>query len=188
MRESTEAVKSQTDILSDTARRQLRAYVVLESGRVVNVANPIPAFEGQVIQPTGAEITNLACGPVAFVQIKNAGQTPAYRVAHWGGICFREYPLVSPLPAKDAQLPPMPSVLGPGIGGSKMLFLNQLSSQQIADLRDGTGAIYIYGEITYIDAFEVERFTRYRAMHHRIGGVIGVSTDLSHTEEGNEAN
>jgi hypothetical protein len=62
-----------------------------------------------------------------------------------------------------------------------------LTPQQIADLRAGTGAVYVYGEITYVDAFGQKWLTKYRLMHHRDGGAIGVSTDLSFCEEGNEA-
>ena len=74
----------QTIISRNSSQRQLRAYVLGESGTIVNIANPIQAFPGQIIRPTGAEITNLACGPVARIQIKNTGQTPAFRVEHWG--------------------------------------------------------------------------------------------------------
>jgi len=62
-------------------RRQLRAYVIGESGTIGNVANPIPLYAGQVLTPTGAEITNTACGPVAYIQIKNSGKLPPIKLA-----------------------------------------------------------------------------------------------------------
>lgn len=69
-----------------------------------------------------------------------------------------------------------------------MLELNpSLTAQQTAGLRAGTAAIYVYGEISYRDAFGKERLTKYRLMHHMTGGAIGVSTNLSFTHEGNEA-
>src|SRR5882762_11658138 len=34
--------------MQDTDRRQLRAYVLCESGFIFNVANPVPIFPGQV--------------------------------------------------------------------------------------------------------------------------------------------
>jgi hypothetical protein len=80
------ALIGQTIISRNSSHRQLRAYVVGEIGNIVNIANPILAFGGQIIEPTGAEISNLACGPVARIQIKNAGQTPAFEVKHWGNI------------------------------------------------------------------------------------------------------
>lgn len=174
--------------MRDSSERQLRAYVVGESGYIVNVANPVPIFEGQVFQPSGAEITNTACGPIAYQQIKNTGQTPAFQVTNWGNICIREHPLTSPLPSRPAGAEPVATVVGPGIINTKRFFLNPpLTPEQIANLRAGTAAIYVYGEISYVDAFRKRRFTRYRLMHHIAAGAIGVSTDLSYAEEGNEA-
>jgi hypothetical protein len=174
-------------VMVSSSRRQLRAYVGGDVGSIGNVANPIPVA-GQAITPTGAEITNPTCGPVAYVQIKNAGQTPAYEVLHWGHICVREYPLTSALPspkfiAKNA------SILGPGIVATKYLFLaTPLTAQEISDLSVGNVAIYVYGEIRYKDAFGTERFTKYRLMHHVGQGAIGVNTGLTFADEGNEAN
>ena len=173
--------------MRDASRRQLRAYVVCESGAIVNVANPVPIYQGQVFPPTGAEITNPAAGPIARIQIQNTGQTPAFEVRNWGNICFREYPLTAGLAGQLPRRRAVPSVLGHGIMSTKLLQLNPLTPPQIADLRAGTGAVYVYGEITYIDAFGRKQYTKYRLMHHTMGGAIGVSTDLSFTEEGNEA-
>ncbi len=180
----------QTIITRRTSQRQLRAYVLGDSSVIVNVANPVPLYPGQVLAQTDARITNTAAGPGAFILIKNTGQTPAFKVLHWGYICFREYPLTAALPAR---LPivgtPPTSVLGPGMTANKMLELNPpLTPAQINDLRNGTGAIYVYGEITYVDAFRQSRFANYRVMYHRMGGAIGVSTTLNFCEEGNDAN
>jgi hypothetical protein len=180
----------QTAISRRTAQRQLRAYVLSDSSIIVNVANPIPLYPGQVLPQTDARITNTAAGPGAFIQIKNLGQTPAFRVIHWGYICFREYPLNASLPARTPVAANIPSsVLGPGQTATKMLELNPaLTAAQINDLRNGTAAIYVQGEITYLDAFRKNRLTRYRVMYHRMGGAIGVSTGLNFCEEGNDAN
>jgi hypothetical protein len=173
--------------MRNTGERQLRAYVVTELGTIGNIANPVPLYPGQVIIPTGAEITNQGCGPVARIQIKNTGQTPAYQVVHWGNICISAHPLVGALPGPLPGYRPT-AVLGPGIISTKMFFLNPaLTAQQIADLRAGLVAIYVYGEIAYVDAFAQPQTTRYRFIYHPMGGAIGVSTDLSFCEEGNEA-
>jgi hypothetical protein len=179
----------QTIITRRTSQRQLRAYVLSDSSVIVNVANPVPLYPGQVLPQTDARITNTAAGPGAFIQIRNTGQTPAFKVLHWGYICFREYPLTAALPARLPTVgnPPI-TVLGPGMIATKMLELNpSLTPAQINDLRNGAGAIYVYGEITYVDAFRKSQFTRYRVMYHRMGGAIGVSTILSFCEEGNDA-
>lgn len=174
--------------MQESSERQLRAYVGCESGTIINVANPIALFPGQVFDPSPAQKTNPAAGCGALLQIRNAGQTPAYQVRHWGNICFREYPLVAGLPARLPHILAYPSVLGPSVFITKLLELNPaLTAQQEADLRAGTGAVYVYGEITYLDAFKHEQITKYRLMYHRMGGAIGVNSTLSFTDEGNEA-
>src|SRR6266568_1179790 len=122
-------------VMISSSRRQLRAYVGGDVGSSGNVANPI-VVGGQAIKPTGAEITNPACGPVAYVQIKNAGQTPAYEIVHWGNMCVREYPLTSALPPTTFDGTKHAMILGPNISGSKYLFLNpRLTDEEIAGLR-----------------------------------------------------
>jgi hypothetical protein len=182
------AAIAQVFIMRRGIQRQLRAYVVCEAGMIFNVANPVPIYAGQVFAPTAAQINNPGAGPGVKLQIKNTGQTPAFQVRHWGAICFREFPLAAGLPARLPGLAATASVLGPGIPSTKLLELNPpLTPQQINDLRAGTGAVYVYGEITYTDAFGRKRFTNYRLMYHRFGGAIGVSTDLNFCDEGNEA-
>jgi hypothetical protein len=170
----------------NTIKRQMRAYVVGEGGYIGNVTNPPPGL--QIPGPNPAAIAFPAQGPIARISIKNTGQTPAFRVIHWGNSCFREFPLASPLPPKPPNMRPLNSILGPGIISTKNFNIpNPLTPQEIARLRAGTGAIYVYGEILYRDAFGKEHFTRYRLMHHLISGTLGISTDLTFCEEGNEA-
>lgn len=181
---------AQTIIARRTAQRQLRAYVLSDSSTIFNVANPVPLYAGQQLAQTDARITNTAAGPGTLLTIKNLGQTPAFKVIHWGYICFREYPLNATLPAPpttpSSNAPSM--VLGPGQISTKMLELNPaLTAAQITDLRNGVAAIYVYGEITYQDAFGQKRTTHYRVMYHRMGGAIGVNTGLNFCNEGNEA-
>jgi hypothetical protein len=175
--------------VADSSERQLRAYVVCDNGTIFNVANPVAVFLGQIFNPPSeAEITNPAFGPGYKLQIKNAGQTPAYEVRHWSNILFKEFPLKSDLPARDPTITPTACVLGPGISSTKFNYLiKPLTAQQVSDLRDGTGAVYVYGDITYRDTFGRSWDTHYRLMHHATGGAIGVSTDLSFCESGNEA-
>jgi hypothetical protein len=172
--------------LRESSEQQLRAYVVTENGSIVNVADPLPV-EGEY-KPTEARLTNPQWGPVARVQIKNTGQTPAYDLYHWGSICFREYPLTSILPPTP---PPdkYRSILGPGITIQKTLFFGPpLTVEQVQQLRDGTGAIYFHGEIVYRDAFNQKHHTRYRLMHNKMGGAVGINTDFNFAEDGNEGN
>jgi hypothetical protein len=172
--------------MRESSERQLRAYVVAESGNIVNVANPDPMPAGSVYKPTGAEHA-YPWGPIAYIRIKNAGQTPAFDVRHWGEICFREFPLTSEFPWNKKGVPAA-SMLGPGIFSTKTLFFGpELTLQEIASLKDGTGGIYVHGEITYRDAFGKKHITNYRLVHHKLGGAIGISTDLSFADGGNNA-
>lgn len=185
---SGEQFTEQMASFKDRTERQLRAYVLVDSGNIFNVADPVPLFLGQIFEHSEAQITNQAAGPGVRIFIKNTGQTPAYDVRHWGNICFREFPLKAPLPARDPKFPPVPLILGREIMATKLLFIPQpLSAKEIADLRAGTGAVYVYGEITYQDTFGKNWYTHYRLMYHPYGGAIGVSTDLSFVESGNEA-
>lgn len=187
MRRATEVMQDQLRHMRESSERQLRAYVVSEMGSICNIAPPVRT-SGPTPQ-TDARITHPDWGPVATMRIKNAGQTPAFRVQHWGNMCFGEYPLTSILPPKDASVKPIHSMLGPGIISTKLFrFGPPLTPEQISALRAGTGAIYVYGEILYEDAFGTPRYTRYRLMHHLMGGAIGVSTDLGFAEDGNDAN
>jgi hypothetical protein len=168
-----------------TAHRQLRAYVVAETGIVVNVADPIQSIGPK--SETEARITHPEWGPVLRIQIKNTGQTPAYDVIHWAGFYFREWPLESALPPIPAAEDRYRSTMGPGVPITKTLFFGpRLTDEQIKGLRDGTAALYCQGEILYRDAFKKKHFTRYRLMYHLFGGAIGVNTDLTFAEEGNE--
>jgi hypothetical protein len=181
------ALIAQTILYRRSSERQLRAYVVCDVASVFNVANPIAVYPGQVFVPTGAEIGNPGAGPGAIIQIKNTGDTPAYDVVHWGNICFREYPLLTSLPARLPTLTNLPKgILGSGVTATKFLQLNPaLTEPQIASLRAGTEVVYAYGEITYKDAFGKQWYTRYRTMYHPMSGAVGVSTTLSLCEDGN---
>ena len=78
------------------------------------------------------------------------------------------------------------AVLGPRATSQKFDQLNSLSTAGAKALADGTAAIYVWGLITYKDAFGTDRFTNYRYM---IGGNVGVrGVFLAQCENGNEAN
>jgi hypothetical protein len=173
-------------IMMQNGQRQLRAYVVVERGIIGNVANPIHNRVDKV--ETVARIIDPQAGPTVQITIKNTGQTPAYKVVHWGRICVENFPLT-------AVLPPMPepdskfwSVMGPGIAETKTLRLPYpLSEEDIEGLRNGTRAIYCHGEIDYFDAFKKKHWTKYRCMYGTVCGVIGISTDMTYCEDGNDA-
>jgi len=132
-----------------TAERQLRAYVGFEGGKF-HLRNP----ENYV--------------PLAFVGLKNFGLTPATEVTHLGAMVVG-----------DRQDPDLPELVHDARTASMVLFPNQTSYKQLelvdakgrrrrftetelAGLNAGVSLIYIYGVVTYRDAFMKARTSRYR--------------------------
>ncbi len=174
-------------IMIRNGRRQLRAYVIVERGIIANVANPISEYGKR--QATVAQLSVPSTGPVAQITIKNTGQTPAYKLVHWGNMEIREFPLTSQLPEMPPPPEPFCSVLGPTIAEVKTLRIRKpLSEEEILGLRDGSKAAYCHGTIVYRDAFNKACTTHYRVMYSAITGIeIGTSTDLTVCSRGNEA-
>jgi hypothetical protein len=78
--------------------------------------------------------------------------------------------------------------VGPGGGMKKTVRMNTpLTAQEIASLRNGQTAIYVWGIIVYKDIFKKWQRTRYRMMHVVHAGAIGLNTDLTGYGEGNDA-
>jgi hypothetical protein len=170
-------------------RSQMRAYVFVQTGNILNVAdppNPIPKGE----QPPPGARTFPDRGPVILMAIRNSGNTPANKVVHWNNAVIREFPLAALLPVREPMLPHLSSVFDVPPGGTitkNFVFPKPLDDTELARLRDGTSAIYVYGEIEYIDIFGLPHTTRYRYRHNAYTGVIGVSGELTGSEEGNDA-
>jgi hypothetical protein len=170
-----------------TTRRQMRAFIYLNNGSVYNIASPLAPLA--IYKPTGAELVSPSEGPLAQLTIKNSGSTPAFRVVHLGGICISDYPLRGELPQlMRVKNPPSSAIPPEGINTKSVRIVPPLTPDEVAGLRNGTKAIWVYGEITYRDAFRKKRTSRYRLFHNSSSGAIGVSTDLTWAEGGNEAN
>jgi hypothetical protein len=79
--------------------------------------------------------------------------------------------------------------IGPGVTSTKNLVLPaMLTEQEVLGLRNCTKAIYVYGEITYRDAFGHDRHTNYRYRHNALTGVVGINGELTGSDEGNSSN
>jgi hypothetical protein len=183
-RRAANATEASVESGKETAKRQLRAYVVPELATIGNIANPAEVYENDT--PTAARITHPNWGPLATIQIKNTGQTPSFHVVHRCGICVRPHPLREDLPALTLERASC-MILGPGVIGIMRVNLPQaLEEYEIESLRRGTAAIYVQGDILYTDVFGDKWFTKYRLMHTNAAGRIGVSTDLTFCPEGNE--
>jgi hypothetical protein len=59
-----------------------------------------------------------------------------------------------------------------------------LTGDQLRAIQKGTQAIYAVGEISYTDAFNECRVTRYRFYHQRAGGDVGAKIGFTYLDEG----
>jgi hypothetical protein len=152
-------------VMRDTAERQLRAYVSVDTAQITGI--------------------NSGDNPVADLVVKNFGQTPAYDLTEMGGIAMGVSFNTIPPPTGSHRM----SRASLSAGAVTREFHpgpRPLTPEAIAALLAGTMTLWVYGEIHYRDAFKIERFTKYRFM---IGGAVGIhGTNLAICEEGNEAN
>jgi hypothetical protein len=142
MRLQTVMLRNSVRVAADTAQRQLRAYV--------NVKESLLKFSGSVVE--------------GQIHIQNFGQTPAYAVRHWIHLCVERWPLqiVLPEPPEDFQM--SKTVLAPS---GKHIMVGQLGGNtrpapEITLGQHPTRTVYVYGRITYKDAFGDDRYTEYR--------------------------
>jgi hypothetical protein len=148
----------------ENAERQLRAYLGVESSYI----NFPPGHP-----------------PEAGVTFKNYGNTPAYEFTINAGLgmaaSFEELP------------PPFPEQIGEARGvlspGAKAMLVRsapvQVHPDHLTMLADGRLTAFVYGEVTYVDAFKKRRVLKYRLM---TGGVVRISGNaLDMCDKGNDA-
>jgi hypothetical protein len=168
-------------------RRTSRAHVYVISATIGNVANPIPIPGNPPIRPTGAEINYPQQGPLCQLVIRNAGQTPARNVISWADMRIRETPLATSLPAGSSGVVSKSTIPVGGMTTKFPRLPGPLSPTELADLRAGRIAIYVYGQITYRDVYGRPHTTNFRLMHGSFTGAIGVTTDMTICDDGNDA-
>lgn len=173
-----DAVKSSNDaraLAEDTARRQLRAYICVNTAALELFSSNMPS---------------------AIVNFKNCGQTPAYDVRVWIHTWIAHYPLTEILPTPPEDFQMSSNTIGPG-GTTQMVPpkkppLNQFLTSMLGS---ATATYFVYGQVTYKDVFGQEWYTNYRLMY---GGPRGNIANrkaegkdqvwvLSPDVEGNEA-
>ncbi|RUU44107.1 hypothetical protein EOD08_11200 [Mesorhizobium sp. M6A.T.Ca.TU.002.02.2.1] len=125
-----------------SSERQLRAYVCLEG----------------VHAPAGFEADEIT----AVAHVKNFGATPASEMSQWTLIKLREYPLVGDLEPYDDSGHPNRVILPPGAITLSMPTFRGLEAWEITAIKKEELALYVYGEINYIDAFGENRSTIFR--------------------------
>lgn len=150
----------QIEIARRTAKRQLRAYVLIDNGGVYDASR----IGLQESQPNVVLLTNFTNFIAVDLVIKNSGQTPAGHVVHWAQLAIsdvaNEYLLVPPENLEESQA----SVIGPGqVNTKSLLFLPfPLAPPVIAQIVSHDKGIYVYGKIVYRDIFKRRRTTTYR--------------------------
>lgn len=170
------AINRQTLLSSDTAQRQLRAYVCVNSALL------------KFSQPEVPEVQ---------IHLKNSGQTPAYEVRGWIHIWIEKYPLKISLPEPPEGFQKSKEIMGPGSTRTYVIAKKPpIPSQSLPLLGTTEGTIYAYGEVRYKDAFGGERYTKYRLIYGGSEGVRKSRPDaeglvtalLKPDSDGNEAN
>jgi hypothetical protein len=159
---------SKTLLLSqDTAQRQLRSYVGIVSGHL--------AFE----------VIDGAIKPKATIRIKNFGQTPAYDVACNAGI--RNAVQFSDTLNKWLNMITGKSTVFPQ-SDQRFLFTGDFNEVP----GEAPVGIFVFGRITYRDAFGCARWTSFRYTarldQRALHDPFNVRADLAACEDGNEAN
>jgi hypothetical protein len=163
---SAHAVGETVVLATDTAHRQLRAYVMVHT----------------------AVVENFTAGnkPRAKLTIKNTGQTPAHAVTHWCTSGIAPYPIedhvVRALRRGETDLAAMP--LPPGCHTKTGSESDVLTQNQYDAVSDGTHALYVIGEIRYRDAFNKPQETDFLLF---AGGPTGISGELAEYQTGNRA-
>ena len=153
-----------------SSERQLRAYICVEAMELEKFGST------DLVQ--------------VKVQIKNAGQTPAYKV---------KTRLGTSVARGNAKLPeptgyPGFQYIGPGLGSFFTAYIERiLTSDEQKSVEKGINTIYVYGDVRYWDAFgKTERWMTFKAqtrsngtdLEQRSGNIVKVS----YCEDGNDAN
>lgn len=167
-REQVAQIKEAVNLNSDTAIRQLRAYIFIEKVSLKNIV------QGNT--------------PNVILQFVNSGQTPAYNVSGFTKICLREFPLTSALPNIDQEgHKTIESISAKGEFLRDIKMEPPLTANDINQLMNGTHAIYVYGSITYKDTFARERHTNYRFFYnHKLRATGLPFSSMISDMEGNE--
>jgi hypothetical protein len=151
------------------AERQLRAYIF-----------------PQELTVTGVE---LGKRPTAYMVVKNTGLTPATDVIAWAGVWVGNFPLQAELIHATPEFMKTASrrSVGPGATFTINHAWNEvLTEQHMQMLRSGAAAVFVWGEIIYVDIYGQKRTTGFRSYY---GGDTGLRPGGATTtsQEGNNS-
>ncbi len=123
-----------------SSRRQLRAYVSIDTGsaRLVNDPNGEPILEG-------------------YVKLRNFGRTPAFQYRTYSMIKVAN---VNAIPFDETSVPIGGGILGPGAETDLQAYW-RVSDGDLAAIRAGTKRIFVWGEAHYVDAYGKNRYFKF---------------------------
>jgi hypothetical protein len=150
----------------DTAKKELRAYV-----NVLGVTRA--SFDPQTSQR--AELV--------FIEFKNFGQTPAKGGTYWIKMCAEKCPLLHLLEKPENATIARFGSIAPG--HSLKVRTNIPLMENGNEIYAGRYALYIYGALSYLDAFEEKRTTSFCYMRSGIGWTS--DGEMDECNQGNEA-
>lgn len=162
---SAQATREAVTLAKDTAKRQLRAYVHVSEARFSDFGFP---------------------GGIYLVNYTNTGQTPAYDVYSSIALQFAKFPLAEELVATGTGTKGIITLGRDGEGHARLEAPRGLSGEEYGEVRDGKSAVFVFGTISYRDAFGEDWTTDFR---YYVGGDQGIRGDgfMAGHSEGNKA-
>lgn len=160
-KDSADAAKGTVQQMKINAAQQLRAYIFVEKGAVV--------LDGMRLK--------------AAVDIKNAGQTPAYNVGVKTRMGTEEArKKFAPPPLEDVTVER--TIVGPGmvINPQSELVIPPDRADALQGFKDGRGVIYVFGQVEYRDIFDQIWILDFRLQTHTF---VGTGWLMGTSDEGN---
>lgn len=154
---------------ADAVVSQLRAYLSVG----VKEGFP-PAFDPE-------------SGPYCAFEIKNTGQTPAFKMTMWIHAAIGSLDAAGPFIDGEDEATAGETTLSPGASIDLAARGPAPQGDDAQAFADGRKAAYVWGEIKYIDAFERKRFHNFRYTF-TAGDLKGSAVQLRMCSGGNEAN
>jgi len=119
------------------------------------------------------------------IDVSNTGQTPAYELTITSHRIFAKCPILKALDRSGTQL--RLGTLGPGGHASHVLNDDLFRTEEAADLKAGTFAVFIYGRTEYKDAFQQARWTDY-TFACSADFPLGAGNQIASYTSGNDSN